>query len=479
MPYTDRPRDRSLPLTDELHRVIQTCLPLEIKLMNRVSWLFKRLSFGCVSLAVLLCVERAEAQSRVAPVIVAPVIQRQAASGQTFVGTVMPLKKSAVGTAVDGRVTEFPINEGDRVTKGQPLAKLLTETISLQIVAAQAELKFREEELRELANGWRKEEVEQAAAKMEAARSRREYAGQRLKRTLALFEKGQVGTREQMEEDSSAAVYAQQTYEAERLGHELMKQGPRPERIEQSKARVAEQTALVQQLQDQLKKHTMIAPFDGYIVAERTEIGEWVTKGQVVAEVIYLDEIDIEAHVLDTHIEHVRVGTTVRVEVPALKSSIFVGEVAIITPQADTKSRTFPVKVRVKNVIRDDGPLLKAGMLARVTLPTGELRDSLLVPKDAIVLGGATPVVASVVALDDKELAALDPKAPGPKPTSKVKFVPVELGIADGAWIAVTGQLAADQHVVIVGNERVMPGQMISIIEVRKAPVADAAAKNN
>ena len=446
--------------------------------MNRVSWLFKRLAFGCVSLASLLSGERAEAQARAAPVIVAPVIKKQAASGQTFVGTVMPLKKSAVGAAVDGRVTEFPINEGDRVTKGQPLAKLLTETISLQIVAAQAELKFREEELRELANGWRKEEVEQAAAKMEAARSRREYAGQRLKRTLALFEKGQVGTREQMEEDSSAAVFAEQSYEAERLGHELMKQGPRPERIEQSKARVAEQTALVQQLQDQLKKHTMIAPFDGYIVAERTEIGEWVTKGQVVAEVIYLDEIDIEAHVLDTHIEHVRVGTTVRVEVPALKSSIFVGEVAIITPQADTKSRTFPVKVRVKNVIRDDGPLLKAGMLARVTLPTGELRDSLLVPKDAIVLGGATPVVASVVALDDKELAALDPKAPGPKPTSKVKFVPVELGIADGAWIAVTGQLAADQQVVIVGNERVMPGQMLSIIEVRKQPANDAAAQN-
>ena len=166
--------------------------------MSRVSWLFKRLSFGCVSLAVLLSGERAEAQARVAPVIVAPVIQKQAASGQTFVGTVMPLKKSAVGTAVDGRVTEFPINEGDRVTKGQPLAKLLTETISLQIVAAQAELKFREEELRELSNGWRKEEVEQAAAKMEAARSRREYTGQRLKRTLALFEIGRASCRERV-----------------------------------------------------------------------------------------------------------------------------------------------------------------------------------------------------------------------------------------------------------------------------------------
>ncbi len=444
--------------------------------MNRVSVLFKSLSLGCVSLALVLAAEQARAQSRVAPVVVSPVVKKQVATGQSFVGTVLPLKKSAVGTAVDGRVTEYPINEGDRVKKGQPLAKLLTETISLQIVAAQAELKFREEELRELSNGWRKEEIEQAAAKMEAARSRREFTTQRLKRTMALFEKGQVGTRDQMEEDSSSAVTAQQIYEAERLGHELMRQGPRVEKIEQSKARVAEQTALVQQLQDQLKKHTMIAPFDGYIVAEKTEIGEWVTKGQVVAEVVYLDEIDIEAHVLDTHIEHVRVGTTVRVEVPALKSSIFVGEVSIVTPQADMKSRTFPVKVRVKNIIREDGPVLKAGMLARVTLPTGELRDSLLVPKDAIVLGGQLPVVAVVVPLDEKELAALDPKAPGPKPTSKVKFVPVELGIADGGWIAVTGALTPDQQVVIVGNERVMPEQMINIIEVRKAPAVDVTA---
>ncbi len=441
--------------------------------MNRAALLLKPLLFGCLSLVMLVFAREAVAQNRVALVVVSPVIKKQVATGQSFVGTVMPLKKSAVGTAVDGRVTDYPINVGDRVTKGQPLAKLLTETISLQIVAAQADLKFREEELRELTNGWRKEEIEQAAARMEAASARREYAAQRLKRALALFEKAQIGTLEQMEDDRSAAVATEQSYQAERLAHELMKQGPRDEKIEQTKARVAEQNAQVKLLQDQLQKHTMISPFDGYIVAEKTEIGEWVTQGQVVAEVIYLDEVDIEAHVLDAHIEHVRVGTTVRVEVPALKSSIFVGQVSIVTPQADMKSRTFPVKVRVKNIIREDGPVLKAGMLARATLPTGELRDSLLVPKDAIVLGGPVPVVSLVVPLDEKELATLDPKAPGPKPTSKVKFVPVELGIADGGWIAVTGDLAADQQVVIVGNERVFPGQMISIIEVRKAPAAD------
>ena len=441
--------------------------------MNRAALLLKPLLFGCVSLLALFASQEAVAQNRIAPVVVSPVDKRQVPTGQSFVGTVMPRWKSAVGTAVDGRVLTYPINEGMRVKKNDSLAELRTDTIKLQIVAAQAELEIREEESRELTNGWRKEEIDQAAAKMEAARARREYAAQRLKRSVSLFEKGQIGTQEQLEDDRSAAVATEQTYQAERLGHELMKQGPRDEKKKQAKAKVAEQTALVEQLLDQLEKHTMKSPFDGYVTAKKTEVGEWVTKGQVVAEVIYLDEIDIEAHVLDTHIDHVRIGTEVRVEVPALRSSIFFGVVSTVTPQSDAKSRTFPVKVRVKNIIREDGPVLKAGMLARVVLPTDELRDSLLVHKDALVLGGPTTVVAVAVPLDDKELAALDLKAPGPKPTSKVKFVPVEMGISHGEWIAVTGALAANEQVVVVGNERVMPGQMISIIKVMKAPAAD------
>jgi RND family efflux transporter MFP subunit len=414
------------------------------------------------------------AQARVSPVVAAPIIEKTTATGQTFVGTVMPVKKSSVGSAVDGRVAEYPINQGDRVTKGQPLAQLLTETINLSIVAAEGELKLRKEELRELENGWRKEEVLQAAAKMELSKARRDYAAARVKRTTHLIEKGQ-GTLDQLEEDRASAVAADQQFESDRLGHELMKQGQRPEKIEQSRAKVAEQLAVVDQLRDQLKKHTMIAPFDGYIVAERTEIGEWVTKGQIVAEVVYLDEVDVEVHVLDTQIEHARIGTQVRVDVPALKTTVFVGELKIITPQADVRSRTFPVKVRVKNQIRDDGPLLKAGMLARATLATGEQKQSLLVPKDAIVLGGQSPMVWVIVPAEEADLKGLDANAP--KPAGKVRPVPVEVGIADGNLIAISGPVKVDQQVVIVGNERLLPGQLVTVIEGRKAPAEDPQSR--
>ena len=92
-------------------------------------------------------------------VAVSPVVEREVTAGQTFVGTVMPLRKSIVGSAVDGRVIEYPLNEGDRVQKGQVLAHLLTDTVKLQLAAAEAELDLRKQQLAELKNGTRPEEI--------------------------------------------------------------------------------------------------------------------------------------------------------------------------------------------------------------------------------------------------------------------------------------------------------------------------------
>jgi RND family efflux transporter MFP subunit len=400
------------------------------------------------------------------PVEVDRVQQREVASGQTFVGTVFPLHRSAVGSAVDGRVVEYPIDVGIRVKKGEALCQLLTETINLQIDAAESELELKAFELAELKNGTRPEEIEQAKARMESAEAVRDYSVARYKRAVALAEQGQTLTREQLEQTQSAAVEAEKTLHSEEKAYELAVKGPREEKIKQAEAKHAAQSHLVQQLKDQLRKHTMIAPFDGYVVTESTEVGEWVSKAQIVATIVHLDTVEIEAHVLDAHIDHVRPGMSVRVEVPAANPPLFVGTVSAVVPEADTKSRTFPVKVQVENAIRKDGPALKSGMLARVTLPTGTPAKSNLVPKDAIVLGGPVPTIY-VVGL-----------AEGSEDTGSVKPVPVQLGVADGEWIAVEGDLQPDQMVVVLGNERLRPGEEVKIVKQRKSTGSTADSEN-
>jgi multidrug efflux pump subunit AcrA (membrane-fusion protein) len=401
----------------------------------------------------------------------------------------MPAKTSAVGSAVDGRVVEYPIDIGVRVAKGDPLCRLLTETISLQIAAAEAELRLRQEELRELKNGTRPEEVAQARARMEAAIAVDDFAQSRFKRAEQLVQQGRTLTQEQLEEYQSASITAARNLHSTEQEYQMLVKGPREETVAQAVARVDAQGEMVQQLRDQLRKHTMIAPFDGYVVAKKTEVGEWVTRGQVVAEVVLLDEVEVEAYVLDAQIDAVRLGMEARVEVAALAEPLYLGQVVRISPQADVKSRTFPVKVRVKNVIREDGPVLKAGMLGRVTLPVGQQREALLVPKDAIVFGGPSPMVYVVGPAPPPPAGAVPGGAPAGKPPVAggppaeapalvVKPVPVELGIAQGTWISVKAPLTKEDQVVVLGNERLRPGAPVVILrEWADATSVEPAAK--
>lgn len=430
-----------------------------------------------------------------ASVVVSPVQRREVSTWQSYVGTVYPLKKSAVGAAVDGRVTDFPVNIGDRVKKGDALCQLLTETISLQISSAEAELRLREEELNELKNGTRPEEIDQALARKESAQAMLDYAKGRYQRAKRLSQQAQVITEEQLEEVLSSYISAERAFQAADLEHRLLVKGPREEKILQQQARVEGQRDLVEQFKDQKNKHTMRAPFDGYIVAEGTEVGEWVSRAQVVAEVVYLDEVEVEAHVLDSQIDFIRPGQEVTLEVTALskssRSGFYLGKVSEVSPQGDTRTRTFPVRIRARNVIRDDGPELKSGMIARVALPSDSRKEAVLVPKDAIVLGTGAPKVYGVIpappgspaggppAGSAKGAPAADkPGAPAP-PAKLAKPIPVELGLTEGEWIAVSGDLAGIEEVVVLGNERLMPFPTpIVVTDVRKPLVKPGEGKS-
>ena len=251
----------------------------------------------------------------------------------------------------------------------------------------------------------------------------------------------------------SAAIAAEQDYQEAKAAYDLAVAGPRQEQIAQARAQVHIQEALVDKLADQLQKHTIISRFDGYVTTKQTEIGQWVTKGDPMVEVVALDPVEVISYVPETHVPYVRVGKDVRVEVPALPNRVFSGRVALIIPEADARARTFPVKVRVENPPQDNGPQLKAGMYARVTLPTGPTQEAMLVPKDSLVLGGPQPAVFVVDAQS------------GDGTTGKVRPVAVELGVTSGRLIQVTGPLSAGQKVVVRGNERLRPGQDVMVVE--------------
>jgi len=383
------------------------------------------------------------------PVRVVPVQQREVASYKTFVGTVHPSKHAVLGSAVDGRVVEFNFEEGDFVKANEPVAQLLINTISLQRDAADAELKVRQAELDELENGTRPLEVEQMQARMLAAQSRHEYMKLRRDRAVELYEKRGVTSKEVYDEAVSAADAAEQEYMDALKAYELAAEGPRVEQINQAKARVSVQEAIVQELNDRINKYTIRSLFDGYLVKKSTEIGAWANSGGAIAEVAKLDVVDVVANVPEQDIPFVRVGREVQVEVFAYPGRRFPGKVIAVIPQADIRARTFPVKVRVPNQFEDDQPVLKAGMMGDVMLQTSETKLGLLVPKDAVVLNRGAKVVYVVTPAEKGQIA---------------RMVPVKLGIQEETDIEIMGEIEPGMNVVTDGNERLRPGQPVTIL---------------
>jgi RND family efflux transporter MFP subunit len=413
-----------------------------------------------------LLAPRHTAAQRPAPLIAAaPVVEREVAAAQTFVATVRPTRMVTIGSAASGRVFKYDLEEGDRVEEMQPIAELLTETISSEIKAAEADWKLRQSELEELVNGTRPEELDQARARMQAAEARLEYATTHRDRVEQLFRQGGSSVAER---DEAVTLYtaAMNEFAEAKAAYDLAELGPRKEKIAQAEAAAEMQAAVVEKLTDQKRKHTVIARFNGFITKKLTEVGAWVNTGDPVAEVAELDSVDVEAFVTEKQVPNIFVGMSVDVVVPALGAEPFEGVVHQIIPQADVRTRTFPVRVRVKNQISDGTPRIKAGMLARAKLPIGPPQQSKLVPKDALVFRG-----------ENTSLLAITPDENDPK-KGTVRPVPVELGVSQGQQIQVIGGVEAGELVVVEGNERLRPGQNVVIDAVRNVDSEAAATKS-
>ena len=394
------------------------------------------------------------------PVVVATVIEADVRAGQRVVGTVKPLRTSRIGSALDGRVLQFLVDEGQMIRKGQTLAQLRTKTLEIEQAAASAELQLALSRLSELENGSRPEDIAEADAIMQAARAAAKNADSRLERmeSLARGSASSLGELDDAKERADAARFA---LKANQALLQRIQEGPRKETIAQAEAQVELQKQKLELIKDRLKKSTIIAPFDGFVSAEFTEEGAWINRGDPVVEIIQMDEVEILAPVTAEMVVGLRNGDVIRIEFPEIPNQILTGKVDRIVPVAAAQARTYPVYLRLKNKFENETPMLLAGMLARVDIPVGQRKKYPLVPKDALVLNGNDRSVF-VVEYDKNDSSSKSA-------TGLVRKVPVELGVALDDRIQVIGEIQAGDFVVVEGNERLVPNSQVKIVISNKS----------
>ena len=398
------------------------------------------------------------------PALVRTAVIRQEPVAPVFraVGNIRPRHFSKVASGADGVVAEYPMEVGDFVQAGTLLSKLRMESTELELAEQEAMVRVREAELAELETP-RREDVEEAQARVESLEVTAANAQRRLEELRALSRRGAANPSE-VKDGEDAYDAARQNLVAAKAVCQKVTSGAREEVRQQAAARLEAQRKHVEFLKAEREKRFTRAPFDGFIVEEHTYVGQWLSKGAPVLTLARLDEVEVEVLIDQQYIDQILPGREVTLSIQGSGSGEgsgrreWKGVVATVVPRSNWEqgSRSFPVIVRIQNQVNTETtpplPALREGMMAEASF-SGQPIDGLLVPKDSIVRTSRGAFVF-----------AANPPTEG-QPLS-VRQVMVEPGLGTGTWIQVTGEsLAAGQQVVTEGAERLRAFQAVTIMD--------------
>jgi membrane fusion protein (multidrug efflux system) len=361
-----------------------------------IEWQRIRVVVLAGSLAALGCgggEETVEDMTR--PVVVSPVAVSTVEERIEGSGELKAKERAVIASEVDGVVTELTVDEGERVEAGAVLLEVDPEKRALAVANVRAMQRDAQAAL--------------AEAEREAVRIRKLHEG---------------------------GIASDSAREKAETG------------LSRARARVEATGAELGVAERALRDASVRAPFSGWIAGRSVSRGEYVRPGQPLFDLVALDPIEVEFTVAERDSARVSVGQQVGVQVAPYPDESFVGEVSVILPTLDPKTRTLRVQARIAN---PEGRL-RPGLFARTDLGVAKREGALLVPEQA-VLQRADGEVVFVAA-----------------PDGRARRVVVKTGLQRGGQVEIVEGLGASDEVIISGHDALVDGTPIS----RRSPGGEA-----
>ncbi len=260
----------------------------------------------------------------------------------TAVGNLIGEQTVDVVPRAAGRITSISVKLGDRIRRGQVLAKIEDRELVEQVRQAEASHQVVEATIRQ-------RDADLNLAQTNVERSRNLFDRQLLpKQTL-----------DDAEARYTSAVAA----------------------LDLARAQLAQSQARMQELKINLANTNVISPVDGFVSKRNLDVGAMASQNQPVASVVDISSLRLVTNVVEKDLKAVNVGDRAQVEVDAFPGEKFSGRIARLSPVLDPSTRTAPMEIEILN----PQFRLKPGMYARVDLTVEDKQNVLVVPKIALV----------------------------------------------------------------------------------------------
>ncbi|MBL8633596.1 MAG: efflux RND transporter periplasmic adaptor subunit [Myxococcales bacterium] len=276
-------------------------------------------------------------------------------------GEVAPESRATLRAELGGPVIAVAKKRGERIKKGELLARLDPSDLDVKLRQATAAVATAEAQ------------VQQAAARVETMKRQSERA------TKLLL--GGAGTA-QVSEDTAAALHessrALQTVQSQR---------------EQALAQlVAAKVARA--------KADILAPFDGLLTDVPIQLGDTAAPGAPVAHIIDDSRLHVDATIDEADVARVKPGQSAELHLDALPNRTISGRVTRTDPavKRDLKgARTLTVEVEVSDLEVARAAGLLPGMSANVEILVAEKAGVLAIPSNLIIGRGLNRFVYALV----------------------------------------------------------------------------------
>ena len=279
---------------------------------------------------------------------VTQVYPSQAYTVLTASGYVVPQRKSALASKVTGRLVWLGVEEGNRVKKGDVVARLESQDVE----AAKA----------------------QAAANLETARFNLENAGAELADATLNLNR----SRELVDKN----FIARGEYDTTVARHKKAEAA-----VKAAEAVIRANEAALEAAAIQLEYTLIRAPFDAVVLTKNADIGDIVTPFSASAEsksavvtIADMESLQVQTDVSESSLGQVKIGQPCEVQLDALPDKRLRGAVHMIVPTGDRSKAAVMVKIRF--VDRD--PRILPEMSAKVSFLSKPVSKMDQVPRTAV-----------------------------------------------------------------------------------------------
>ena len=208
----------------------------------------------------------------------------------------------------------------------------------------------------------------------------------------------------------------------------------------------------IRQIDDQIRRADVRAPFTGVVIERMHRSGEDVARGESLAQLTDLRNMEVRAFVPLKHLQRTVVGQSIRV---FATDAIYEGQIRALVPTGDVRSQTFEAHIDLPAAARNSWTV---GQLVSVAVPIRARASTIAVPRDALVLRHNGSFVFRISQENIAERIA------------------VEIGDSAGDLVAVTGPINAGDRVAIRGAENLQEGSEVKVMLSRSAAAGAAGS---